>query len=494
MKLRSLILSVAPVVGLALAVQFPMSFASDAAPVDQSIQTATPHRMIVLSDIENEPDDTESFVRLMLYSNEIDLKGLVATTSTWKRTSVAPESIRAVIDAYAKVHANLLKHDPRYPAPESLQALVKGGQPAYGMSAVGDGRDSEGSDWIIHVLDEDDDRPLWISVWGGSNTLAQALFRLRATRDAADVNRLVGKLRVHAISDQDDSGVWIRKNFPTLFYVVSPGGNYGSATWGAINSPVDGIDNTTISNRWLAENIQQGHGPLGAMYPDVSWGMEGDTPSWLGLIPNGLNEPEHPDWGGWGGRYELYVPEFKEADPKTFFGGVPNEPETRPIWTSASDDFAPPVRGEFNRATRPGPKWFKGPRVTLWRWRDDFQNDFAARMEWTTESYAGANHPPVPVLDRPETLTVSTGATFELSARGSYDPDGDSLSYFWFVYHEAGTLKERVAVNEPENSVRASVTAPKVDKPGTMHVILRVSDKGSPPLSRYKRIIVTVTP
>jgi hypothetical protein len=79
----------------------------------------------------------------------------------------------------------------------------------------------------------------------------------RATRSPAELKRLVAKLRVYTISDQDDSGPWIRKEFPDLFYIVSPGG-YGAATWTGMNKVVDGIDNTTISNAWLATHIQQG--------------------------------------------------------------------------------------------------------------------------------------------------------------------------------------------------------------------------------------------
>ena len=115
----------------------------------------------------------------------------------------------------------------------------------------------------------------------------------------------------------------MRKNFPKLFYIVTPGGDYAAATWTGINSFIPGIDNTTISNKWLAEHIQQGHGPMGAAYPDVAYGMEGDTPSWLGLIPNGLSDPERPDWGGWGGRYELYTPAGPVGDTTKYLGDVP---------------------------------------------------------------------------------------------------------------------------------------------------------------------------
>jgi hypothetical protein len=464
--------------------------ALNAAPAAKVKRTDVRQRMIVLTDIENEPDDTESMVRLLLYSDVIDLQGLIATTSTHKRTSVAPESIRKVIRAYSKVHLTLLKHDANYPPPEVLQSIVKQGRAEYGMGGVGSGKDSEGSEWIIRTLEKNDGRPLWVSVWGGANTLAQSLHTLRTTKPAVEVDRLVAKLRVYTISDQDDAGFWIRKNFPKLFYIVTPGGNYGAATWSAINSAISGIDNSSISNKWLAENIQQGHGPLGAVYPDVAWGMEGDTPSWLALIPNGLSVPEHPEWGGWGGRYELYRPDV----PITDFGGAGLEQETRPIWTNAEDEYTPPSFPEYGRATRPGSKAFKDFKVTLWRWRDDFQNDFAARMDWTTKPYHAANHPPVPLLDHPETLIVRSGQRFGLSAQKSSDPDGDSLSFFWFPYPEAGSYKGKIGIAGAENAHSAWVVAPKVDKPETLHFILRLTDKGRPALSRYKRVVVTVTP
>ncbi len=229
---------------------------------------------------------------------------------------------------------------------------------------------------------------------------------------------------------------------------------------------------------------------MGAAYPDVAYGMEGDTPSWLALIPNGLGDPDHPDWGGWGGRYELYRP---EPSARSSIAGVPIEPESRPIWTNAIDQYTPPVMGEYGRATRPGDKSFRDFKVSLWRWRDDFQNDFAARMDWTIKPYQEGNHPPVVRLNHPAALTVRSGAPFALEASAT-DPDGDSLSFYWLQYPEAGTCKQAVTFKSAENMAHVDLIAPKVDKPETVHFMVRATDKGKPPLSRYQRVIVTVTP
>lgn len=457
----------------------------------QSFTQTDKNRVIILTDIEADPDDTQSLVRLFLYSNQIDIKGLVATTSCWLQNSIHPESIERVVNAYGKVQPNLLKHEKGYPKAEELKALIKKGLPVYGMKGVDDGKDSEGSDWIIKVLEEKDDRPLWISVWGGVNTLAQSLDIIKKTKSKKEAKRLISKLRVYTISDQDDSGLWIRNNFPDLFYIVSPGDYYANATWTGINTQIKGIDNTKISNSWLAEHLQQNHGPLGAEYPDVAWGVEGDTPAFLSLIPNGLNESEHPEWGAWGGRYALYTPVFNKAEKGNSI--VTIAPETRPIWTNTNDKYTPYIAKEYGRTVKKDTVSFDDFKATLWRWRDDFQNDFAARMDWCTMSFEEANHPPVPALTHAEKFTVKSGESFSLDAFKSTDPDGDNLSYFWFHYPEESSYKEEINLGA-ENVHIVYLKAPEVQKKETIHFILKLSDKGTPSLTRYKRVIVTIVP
>lgn len=445
-------------------------------------------RVIVLTDIENEPDDAESMVRFLTYSNHWDVEALVATTSVHQKDKTAAWRIREIVEAYGKVRDNLLKHEPGFPEAGHLLSVLREGRPAFGMTAVGEGKDSPGSDAIIQVADRDDPRPVWVLVWGGPNCLAQALWKVRATRSASDLDKWISKIRVYTISDQDDSGPWIRKTFPKLFYIASPGvhagGAYHFATWSGISGDkfhgrFPGADFSIVDNPWLEKQIRS-KGPLGAQYPAARFLMEGDTPSFLYLIDNGLGSSEHPDWGSWGGRYEFYTPRTR----KWF-----QEPETRPFWSDAEDE----VLGVDGN-------WHTTNKATIWRWRSAYQNDFAARMDWTIKPYAEANHPPVTKLAHSNLLTAKAGDRISLSAEGTTDPDGNTLSYEWSYYGEPGTLALATARTgaplkiEDANQIDAWFIAPRVTRPETVHVILAVTDRGLPQLTRYQRVIVTIDP
>ncbi|MEP6916455.1 MAG: DUF1593 domain-containing protein, partial [Acidobacteriota bacterium] len=210
-------------------------------------------RVLILTDIANEPDDQMSMVRFLVYANEYDIEGLVAGTSTWMRNTVRPEVILRVIDAYAQVQPMLATHAPGFPAADALRALVTTGQPSFGMDAVGTDKMSPGAELLIRAADKPDPRPLWVLAWGGANTLAEALLHVRETRSAADLETFVSRLRVYTISDQDDAGPWIRREFPTLHYIATPstpdGDQYYLATWTGISGDrfyrnADGADFT----------------------------------------------------------------------------------------------------------------------------------------------------------------------------------------------------------------------------------------------------------
>jgi hypothetical protein len=474
-------------------------------------------RVVVMTDIANEPDDQMSMVRLLVYSNRFDIEALIATTSTWMRTRVRPDVLRMLVDAYGEVRPSLLQHESGFPPVASLADVIVSGQAGYGMAAVGSANMSPGAELILRAAAKADPRPLWVLAWGGANTLAQALQHARTTMTADALDGLVSKLRVYAISDQDDAGPWIRREFPTLYYIGTPstpdGEQYYLATWTGIsgdrfyrNAP--GADFSTFTDEWVDEHIRR-KGPLGRHYPHPCCIHEGDTPAFLGLIDNGLASFMSPAYGGWGGRYVWRTP----------YG------ETRPSWTQGGDSF--PGR-DSSRDTVVGVdgQRYTSDQATIWRWRTAFQHDFAARMDWTVNDPRHANHNPEVVVNgragkAPLIIDARVGEPVTLDATGTRDPDGNGLRYTWFFYPEAGTgipghpvsAARRslpsatggdgipsVSAGSPrqppprvtlanETAARTIVT-PRI--PGIAHVILTVEDDGAPTLTSYRRVILQI--
>lgn len=446
-------------------------------------------RLLVLTDIGGDPDDQMSLIRLLTYANHFDIEGLIATPHGGDN-AVEPEYIDKIVSAYGEVRDNLEKHEAGYPTAQFLKSQISNSLRLNGMDAIGEGKDSPGSEHLIQAVDKQDDRPLWVNVWGGPDVLAQALWKVRNTRSKAQLDEFVSKIKVYAISDQDNSGPWIRKEFPGLFYIVTPGVNAGGgfhhATWIAIGGDkfhgrFGGADFSLVSNEWLDRHVRS-KGPLGSLYPHWKYMMEGDSPAFLYLVNNGLNHPDRPDFGGWGGRYELYTPKME----KWFL-----EPETRPIWTNVQDE----VLGNDG-------EWHTTNHATIWRWREAYQNDFSARMDWTVDSYEEANHPPIVKLDHPEYIKAKKGERVDLSATSTTDPDGDKLSFHWFCYEEPGSRRmsnsrsgdKHDIVGYDSSQAWLNVKTSRVMAPGTgtMHIILAVTDHGSPRLTRYKRVIIDV--
>lgn len=434
-------------------------------------------RVLVLTDIGNEPDDSESFVRFLLYSNMFDIEGIVATTSTWQRTRNQPDLLRERVAAYGKVLPNLRKHADGYPDAARIMDAIAVGASCYGMSCVGDDRDTDGSRRIVAAVDKDDKRPIHLSIWGGAVDLAQALWTVRKTRTPAQVAAFISRLRVYSISDQDDAGPWARRNFPELRWVASVHGwgQYGQAAWTGISADLFAKDKwpggEMVTNDWLERNVRKG--VLGQLYPPHMFIMEGDTPAFLGTIPNGLNFPDRPDWGGWGGRY---VPVYE---------GAAHHGDTPDAFTDSS-----------------GRTW-RTNQATIFRWREAFQNDFAARINWTlTPDRKQANHNPQVVVNgaagqAPVKIEGAAGATLAISAKGSMDPDGNALSYRWWQYAEPSDLpgdpSPKLAIANAEGA-DCTVTLPAVKAERTLHLILEVRDGGSPALTSYRRVLVTVRP
>ena len=272
-------------------------------------------RLLVLTDIGGDPDDQQSLIRLMVYSNEFEIEGLIASASgtpgELKEAVTKTQLIREIVAAYGRVRDSLAQHAEGFPSEEYLRSRIKSGNPQRGLGAIGDGHDTEGSRWIIAVAERDDPRPLNIVIWGGQTDLARSLWRVRADRGISGLEKLIARMRVYDISDQDRIVEWIWKEYPGLFYILGKAAKGRDKREAVYRGMYLGGDQSLTSRDWMERHIRRNHGPLGALYPTRTWTApnphsaikEGDTPSWLYFLANGLNVPDHPEWGGWGGRF-----------------------------------------------------------------------------------------------------------------------------------------------------------------------------------------------
>ncbi len=407
-------------------------------------------RVIVTTD--GEVDDRSSFVRFLLYVNEWDIEGLIYTNSKWHPHGEGTTWIEERLDAYEQVRDTLLVHDAGYPTAQQLRETVAVGDLHHqGTHGIGPDRDTAGSERIVASLLSDDPRPVWIQAWGGTNTIAQALYRIRESHPGA-LEQAVRKVRLYAIAVQEreehDSGPWIRAHFPGVTFIRN-----ASQFWRSIAYAKDRrnplADHEMYTEEWLTKHVKTGHGPLGPLY-EMSYQSEGDSPAFFHLMPVGLRGTENPFWGGWGGRFARRECNF---------------------WMDAEDD---------------------GDEIKpQWRWLEPLANDFVARMDWCVAGeFADANHPPVVRLGHEENLAAEAGTTITVSAEGTTDPDGDTLTYRWWQYTSAGEGSVRLAIADPSRPA-TTVHIPECSK-GTAHLIVEVTDDGTPPLTRYRRAVIHI--
>lgn len=447
----------------------------------QSIEKTLKPRLVVLTDIapaDLEPDDQESLIRLLAHADLYEIEAIVATTG-WNVGDYPVawmDTIFNTLGAYEKDLPNLMKRSEQtsflpigkenqkqyigyWPSIDYLRSRVMLGSSKTGPKVLGENNRSKGSDMIIQLADEADDRPIWISVWGGGNTLAQAIWQVKQTRTDKEFKDFLHKLRVYTVTDQDlsyhdrgkyelSSHMWMRELCgKDLFFM------WDESAWQT--------QNAIGSNSWnqYAEHIQ-GHGNLGARYPKNKYGVEGDTPSYLQSLPNGLHNPSNLNEIGWAGYY---------------------------VWDNTLDQ-------KTQCYTNTTPAVMQISRKYEHYFYPAIFANFAARMDWAKEGKGNRN--PIAIVNGKQGLDAiqvdtQSGKIVALDASKSYDPDGDALNYKWWVMPESGSYPGDVTVSDADKS-QASLTLPADASGHTIHVICEVTDNGVHTLKAYRRVIITV--
>ena len=497
-------------------------------------------RVVVTTDPEL--DDANSLIRYLLYSTDFRTEGLIYASSqfhwkgdgTGKKISVpnreysrfglnlcpcaswrwAPDErfIDQAVETYEQVYPNLRVHNPDYPTPAELKSKIRWGN----VEFDGDiSKNSPGSDLIKSLLLDDEPGPIYLLAWGGQSTIARALKSIQeqyaGTPQWPAIHQKISRKAILSPSgDQDDTyAKYIHPNWPDIRTL--PAGVGGVALAYGANAIVSAADSVYYSTAWTRDNVSR-RGALGALYrvwgdgkqmvkgdifdyfglsgysadslralgyivwtpprPKGEFLGEGDTFTYLNLLDNGLRGYEDSTPGGWAGHGRPATTSAVAAA----FGGQNMQIRTYADLEHLMERIASAPRP-------PTPDADFTPAA---------QHGLAARLLWSvTPTYAGANHEPSVTIRGGARISARPGETVRLEATTS-DPDGNTVHVKWWRWKDVDTYPGQVTLANP-TSLTTSMQVPNDATPGqTIQLVLEATDDGTPPLTRYQRVVLVV--
>lgn len=308
-------------------------------PFSSQAQNPIKPRVLISSDIGGtDPDDNQSMVHLMMYSDLFQLEGLVSSPSFGNGSK---EEILRMIDLYAKDYTRLKRQNDKLMPPDDLRKLCKQGRRGL-MDYKGYSEPTEGSEWIVQQARKESDQPLWVLVWGTLEDVAQAL------HDAPDI---ASKIRVYWIGGPNkkwgvNSYAYIAKNFPDLWMIENNATYRGFIT---DNDKMELIEEykgiSQDANRYgtgYYDYAMKGAGVMGADFINYYKGIVkmGDTPSLLYMMHGDPNDPQGESWGG------SFSP-IKHSSRRVFERET-TEQDTIPVYSIVEWYFNGPLKNDIS--------------------------------------------------------------------------------------------------------------------------------------------------
>ncbi len=242
------------------------------------------HRVVISSDIGgSDPDDYQSMIHYLLYSDLFDTEGIISSPPHEGRV----KHILEVIDCYEKDYPKLSSYSAAYPAPEYLRSISVQGAKKPQKNNVPDKNISEGAQHLIDCAMKNDSRPLYVLVWGSITDIAQAL----AARP-----EIKNKIRVYFIGSWNTRQDSLARNYvynqhPDLWWIEN------NTTFRGMY--MGGFQQDQYSNLYFVENHVKEHGALGELFYQKKKDIKmGDTPSMLYLLTGNPADPQDESWGG----------------------------------------------------------------------------------------------------------------------------------------------------------------------------------------------------
>ncbi|WP_339815774.1 nucleoside hydrolase-like domain-containing protein [uncultured Imperialibacter sp.] len=500
-------------------------------------QTPSDQRPRIIITADPELDDNNSLIRLLLYSSDLKIEGLIYASSQfhWKgdgkgtkwfvpgreydrfgldlcpceswRWAEGERFIHDIVEAYEKSYPNLKAHNKQYPSPDELKSKIRYGN----IEFDGDiSKDTPGSDLIRSLIMDNEPGQLYITAWGGQSTIARALKSIKdqyefTTEWDAIKQKISRKVVLLPSGDQDATyATYIKPNWPEIEYRQFRGGpNYG---YGAqIRASEENAPYLTPA--WMKENVSD-RGPFGELYR--VWGdgkqmVKGDVVDYFGLAGHTTEELKKMGYvvwmpvqarGSWLGEGDNHtfmnmlgngLRAYEQGTWGGWGGRVEAGPAAADIFnmpTDASADAMADRMGSTNNER-------KAEELAYPNFFPQAQRDLAARMKWAvTPRYADANHEPTVTIQGPLTVVAAPGQKVRLRGIAS-DPDGNKVTLKWSQL-PVGTYHGRVEIAQADTS-KAEVLVPEDVRPGqTIHIIFEATDNGKPALTRYQRVVIMI--